>query len=144
MGGEINRKRNDWKYLWGRLLLLLVTSHVQFFVTPWTVAHQAPLSMGFPRQEYWSGLPLYQRIFLTQGSNPCLLHWQTDSLSLSQRGSPFGGGNILQTNPAPFALKSILPKSLLICDFTSTIVFIKNGVPIHNSQLQVLKNFHCY
>ena len=26
-------------------------------VTPWAVAHQAPLSMGFPRQEYWSGLP---------------------------------------------------------------------------------------
>ena len=26
-------------------------------VTPWTVAHQAPLSTGFPRQEYWSGLP---------------------------------------------------------------------------------------
>ena len=26
------------------------------FVTPWTVAHQTPLSMGFPRQEYWSGL----------------------------------------------------------------------------------------
>ena len=28
-----------------------------FFVTPWTVAHQAPLSMGFPRQKYWSELP---------------------------------------------------------------------------------------
>ena len=28
-----------------------------FFATPWTVAHQAPLSMGFSRQEYWSGLP---------------------------------------------------------------------------------------
>ena len=27
------------------------------FVTPWTVAHQAPLSMEFPRQEYWTGLP---------------------------------------------------------------------------------------
>ena len=27
------------------------------FVTPWTVAHQAPLSMGFPRQEYWCELP---------------------------------------------------------------------------------------
>ena len=27
------------------------------FATPWTVAHQAPLSMGFPSQEYWSGLP---------------------------------------------------------------------------------------
>ena len=32
-------------------------SCVQFFVTPWTVAHQAPLSMVFFRQGYWSGLP---------------------------------------------------------------------------------------
>ena len=32
-------------------------SHVQLFVTSWTVACQAPLSMGFPRQKYWSGLP---------------------------------------------------------------------------------------
>ena len=31
---------------------------VQFFATPWTVTHQAPLPMGFSRQEYWSGLPL--------------------------------------------------------------------------------------
>ena len=42
------------------LLLLLLLSHfsrVQFFVTLWTVNHQTPLSMGFSRQEYWSGLP---------------------------------------------------------------------------------------
>ena len=32
-------------------------SVVSNFVTPWTVAHQAPPSMGFSRQEYWSGLP---------------------------------------------------------------------------------------
>ena len=32
-------------------------NHVQFFATPWTVTHQTPLSMGFSRQEYWSGLP---------------------------------------------------------------------------------------
>ena len=32
-------------------------SRVQLFATQWTVAHQAPLSMGFSRQEYWSGLP---------------------------------------------------------------------------------------
>ena len=32
-------------------------SRVQLFVTFWTVACQAPLSLGFPRQEYWSGLP---------------------------------------------------------------------------------------
>ena len=34
-------------------------SRVQLFVTPWTAAHQAPQSMGFSRQEYWSGLPAY-------------------------------------------------------------------------------------
>ena len=33
-----------------------VLSRVRLFATPWTVARQAPLSMGFPRQEYWSGL----------------------------------------------------------------------------------------
>ena len=32
-------------------------SHVRLFATPWTVAYQAPPSMGFSRQEYWSGLP---------------------------------------------------------------------------------------
>ena len=32
-------------------------SRAQLVATPWTVAHQAPLSMGFSRQEYWSGLP---------------------------------------------------------------------------------------
>ena len=31
-------------------------SHIQLSATPWTVAHQAPPSMGFPRQEYWGGL----------------------------------------------------------------------------------------
>ena len=33
-------------------------SHVWLFATPWTAAHQAPPSMGFSRQEYWSGVPL--------------------------------------------------------------------------------------
>ena len=33
-------------------------SHIQLFVTPWAIVHQAPLSMGFSKQEYWSGLPL--------------------------------------------------------------------------------------
>ena len=35
----------------------LSLSHVRLFATPWTVAHQAPLTMGFSRQEHWSGLP---------------------------------------------------------------------------------------
>ena len=43
------------------------------FVTPWTAAHQAPLSVEFSRQEYWNGLPfLSLEIFLTQGWNPHL------------------------------------------------------------------------
>ena len=37
--------------------MLSHSSRVQLFATLWTVAHQAPLSMGFSRQEYWSGLP---------------------------------------------------------------------------------------
>ena len=52
-----------------------VLSHVWLFVTPWTVAHQASLFMGFPRQDYWSGLPFPSPEDLpNQGSNPCLLH----------------------------------------------------------------------
>ena len=55
-----------------------VLSHfcsVQLCVTLWTVACQAPLSMEFSRQEYWSGLSCpFQGIFPTQGLNPDLLH----------------------------------------------------------------------
>ena len=62
------------------------------FAIPWTVECQAPLSMGFPRQEYWSGLPfILQGIFPSQGSTLHLLHWQEDSLPLSHEGSPVLG-----------------------------------------------------
>ena len=40
----------------GGMCVLCRFSRVQLFATPWTVARQAPLSMGFPRQEYWSGV----------------------------------------------------------------------------------------
>ena len=40
------------------LLLLSRLSRVRLCATPWTAAYQAPPSMGFSRQEYWSGLPL--------------------------------------------------------------------------------------
>ena len=39
------------------LLLLSHSSHGRLCVTPWTTAHQAPPSLGFSRQEHWSGLP---------------------------------------------------------------------------------------
>ena len=60
-----------------------VLSHTRLFVTPWTVARQAPLSMEFSRKEYQNGLPFPSPgIFLTHGSNAHLLHWQADSLPL--------------------------------------------------------------
>ena len=39
-------------------------SYVQLFATPWTIAHQPPPSMGFSRQEYWSGLPFPSSQFI--------------------------------------------------------------------------------
>ena len=41
-------------------------SHVRLFATPWSAAYQAPLSMGFSRPEYWSGVPLPSPIALTR------------------------------------------------------------------------------
>ena len=61
---------------------------IRLFATLWTVAHQAPLSMEFSRQEYWSGCHfLLQGIIWSQGLNPSLLHWQVDFLPLSHLGS---------------------------------------------------------
>ena len=61
-------------------------------VTLWTAAHEAPLSMGFSRQEYCSGChALLQGIFPTQGLNLHLLHllyWQAGSLPLVPSGKP--------------------------------------------------------
>jgi len=45
---------NAWKWK----VKVKSLSHVLLLVTPWTAAHQAPPSMGFSRQEYWSGVPL--------------------------------------------------------------------------------------
>ena len=61
-------------------------------VTPWTVAYQAPPSMGFSRQEYWSGLPFPPLGDLPDPGiepvSPASLALQVDSLSLSHQGSP--------------------------------------------------------
>ena len=66
-------------------------SHVRLFVTPWTVACQALLSMGFPRQEYWSGLPFSPSEDLPdtgiEPASPALLVY---SLPLSPQGSLTG------------------------------------------------------
>ena len=71
------------------LLLLFSCSVMSNSAIPWAVAFQVPLPMGFPRQEWWSGLP-----FTSPGDLPdpgielASLNWQADSLPLSQQGGP--------------------------------------------------------
>ena len=69
-------------------------SHVQLFETPWTAAHQAPLSMGFSRQEYWTGLPF---------PSPKALYLIEQSIS-----------NVLLQEVLPISLILAL-KSFLVC-----------------------------
>ena len=69
-------------------------NYVQFCVTLWTVAHQAPLSTGSPGKNNTVGFHiLFQGIFPTQGSNPrllSLLHWQADFFTTrATREAPF-------------------------------------------------------
>ena len=67
--------------------------HVWLFVTLWTVTHQTPLSMGFSRQECWSGLPCpllgdLPHPGIKPGSLITLLNWQASSLPLAPPGEP--------------------------------------------------------
>ena len=81
MGTRWYRKTPQWG-------CCLVAKFVWVFATPWTVAHQAPLSMGFPSKNTGVGCHfLLQGIFLTQGLNLCLLHWCVDPLPLNHLGS---------------------------------------------------------
>ena len=69
---------------------LQLLSHIWFFATPWTVAHQAPLSMGFSRKEYWSELTFPSPDYLPDpGIEPTSPVLQADSLPLSHQGGPY-------------------------------------------------------
>ena len=64
-------------------------SRVQLFAAPWTVAHQAPSSMGFSRQEYWSGLPFTSPGNLPDpGTEPGSPTLQADALTSEPPGKP--------------------------------------------------------
>ena len=74
----------------------------------WTVTFQAPLSVGFSRQEYWSVLSCPpQGIFPTQGSNPGLPHCRQNLYHLSHQGSP----RILERVTYPFSRGSSQPRN---------------------------------
>ena len=62
---------------------------VRLFATPWTAAHQAPLSMGFSRQEYWGGLPFPSPgDLLKPGIEPRSPALQADALTSEPPGNP--------------------------------------------------------
>ena len=71
---------------------MLLLSHVLLFLTSWTVAHQAPLSMGFSRQEYWDGLPFPSPGDLPnpkiKPASPRSLALQANSLQTKPPGKP--------------------------------------------------------
>ena len=72
------------------------------FVTPWTVACQAPLSMGFPRQEHWSGLPFPSQGDLPDpGIKPKSPALQEDSLLCKPPGKPYS-----ELNECPVQMSS--------------------------------------
>ena len=88
---QANRKHN-FPILGG--LYCAVLSRVWLIATPWTIAHQSPLSMGFfsGRDTGMDCHFFFQWIFPTQGLYPHLLdllHWQVDSLPLTYLGTPF-------------------------------------------------------
>ena len=89
-------------------------SRVRLFVTPWTVAHQAPLSMGFSRQEYWSGLQFPSPGDLPNpGIEPRSPTLQADALTSEPPGKPFISSRSLLNLSCIF---SILVSRLFICD----------------------------
>ena len=69
--------------------MVKLLSHVRLFATPWTVAHQAPPSMEFSRQEYWSGLPFPSPGDLPDpGIEPGSPTLQADALPSEPPGKP--------------------------------------------------------
>ena len=89
-------------------LCLTRFSCVWLFATLWTIACQVPLSMGFSRQEYWSGLPCPPpwETSWPRKSNPHLMHWQVGSLPLAPPGKP--------PTPIPCAKSPLIEMSYLV------------------------------
>ena len=78
-------------------------SHVRLFATPWTVAHWAPPSMGFSRQEYWSGVPFPSPGDLPDsGIEPRSLALEADALTSEPPGKP---QNLYGATKSPLKLK---------------------------------------
>ena len=91
-------------------------SHVQLSATPWTTAHQAPPSMGFSRQEYWSGVPLpsptmeYSVQFSSFQSLSCVRLFATPWTAACQELSSINFRSLLRL----MSIESVMPSNHLI------------------------------
>ena len=124
-------------------------SHVWLFATPWTVA---PLSRGFPRQEYWNGLPFPSPGDLPDpGIEPMFPAFQTDCFWFEPPGNMqilcilykglghpriFGSEGVLETIPAPLQMKGCSPSRPPLfppfpLSFFTYLPFLNPGVPFH-------------
>ena len=112
-----NSSSQKRKHMHTAAVVVYLLSHVQLFVTPWPVACQAPLSMGFPRKEHQSGLPCPSPGIFPTRDQTCvshLLHWQAGSLShytRTNKGSKTEKGTeetCLQVLDVDHFLKSLL------------------------------------
>ena len=114
-------------------------SQVPFFATLWTVAHQAPLSMGFSRQEHWSGLPLPPAGDLP---NPETEHTSPESPALAER---FFTTELPNPPPKCF-LKNILniPKKFLFSFIENWRKFLSPGGNLKNKFYWSLVDLQCY
>ena len=104
-------------------------SRVRLFEISWTVAYQAPPSMEFSRQEYWSGLPFPSPEDLPDpGIEPCSLILQADALPSEPPGKPHNGrGIVLVIMLVQVAQTRTTPGSLR----TMVILFLNAGVSVH-------------
>ena len=115
---ENNLLRLDFQVHWCKSLLLFSLSVGSYFVIPWTVARQAPLSMRFPGQEYWSGLPF--------SSPGCLPDPGIETMSPALAGefftteSPGKPHKPLQS----ILIFSIYSVSLVVCHFLFQFFFL--------------------
>ena len=90
-------------------------SCVQLFEIPWTVADQTPLSMGFPRQGYWSGLPFPSPGDLPNSEiKPASPAWQVGSLPLSHLARMHIHKHIITTHAMGLSLWTYSPLSLFV------------------------------
>ena len=89
-------------------------SHVRFFATPWSVAHQAPVSMEFSRQEQWSGLACPSAGYPNPGIEPWSPALQTDSL-LSEPPGRIYRQNAVEISQTALTLKPVTFKISSSC-----------------------------